>query len=72
MLNGLINNRLEKKVDKIFGIIKEMKEETVGMNIIRKIIEEAVEEKLDRIRMDIQKWKERELEEIIAKTVKEV
>lgn len=69
MQNGSINNRLEKKVDRIFEIIKEMKEETVGKNIIRKIIEEAVEEKLDRIRMEIQKWKTRELEEIIAKTV---
>lgn len=46
-----------------------MKEETIGKNIIRKIIEEAMEEKLDRIRMEIQKWKERELEEIVAKTV---
>jgi len=58
------------KIDAICKMIREIKNEMVGKQLIREVITEAVEEEMDRVRTEIQTWKEAELESMISGIIK--
>lgn len=61
---------MDSKIEAIYKMIKEIKNEMIGKDLIKKIIMEAIDEELDRVRQEIQTWKEAELESLVSDTIK--
>lgn len=51
-------------------MIKEIKNEMIGKDLIKKAITEAIGEEMDRVRTEIQTLKEAELESLVSSTIK--
>jgi len=64
---SISGSTMDSKIDAICKMIKEIKNEMVGKQLIKKVITEAVEEEMDRVRTEIQTWKEAELESMIRR-----
>jgi len=63
---GISGGTTDCKIDAIYKMIREIKSEMVGKQLIRQAITEAVEEEMDRVRVEIQTWKEAELESMVS------
>jgi len=61
---------MDSKIDAIYRMIREIKNEMVGKNLIKQAITEAVDEEMDRVRQEIQTWKEAELKTILSSIIK--
>lgn len=61
---------MDSKIEVIYKMIKEIKNEMVGKDLIKKVITEAIEEEMDRVRQEIQTWKEAELESLVSSAIK--
>jgi len=61
---------MEDKIEVIYKMIKEIKDEMIGKNLIKRTITEAVNEEMDRIRQEIQSWKEEELKSLVSSVVR--
>lgn len=66
----ILESIMESKVEIIYKVIKEIKDEMIDKTFLKRAIQEAVEEEMDRIRVEIQTWREVELEQIISSTIK--
>lgn len=62
-------NKLDAKIDFVYKLIKEIKNEMVGKEIIRGIIIEIIDEEMDRIRRELQHWRMEELEQRLSAAV---
>lgn len=62
---------LNSKIDKLYELIKEIKDEIIGKNLIKRIITEALDEEMDRVRQEVQHWRTCELRSMISEVVKE-
>lgn len=62
---------MDAKIDAIFKITRDIKNEMVGKDLIKQAITEAVDEEMDRVRQEIQTWKEAELKSIMTSIIKE-
>lgn len=56
----ILDSILESKVEATYKMIKEIKDEMIGKTFLKRAIQEAVEEEMDRIRVEIQTWSEAE------------
>lgn len=63
-------NIKDTKIDNIYKMVQEIKDEMIGKNILRRAITEVIEEEMNRVREEIQHWKFYELETIISEAVK--
>lgn len=61
---------MDKKIDTLYLLVKEIKNEIIGKNLIKNAIKEAIDEEMVRIRHEIQTWKEIELELLISKVMR--
>jgi len=61
---------MDKKIDTLYLLVKEIKNEIVGKNLITNAIKEVIDEEMDRIRQEMQTWKEIELELFISKVIR--
>lgn len=50
--------------------MKEIKDEMIGKDLIKIVITEAIDKEMDRVRQEIQIWKEAELESLVSSTIK--
>lgn len=64
------DSNMESKVEDIYKMIREIKDEMIGKTFLRRAIQEAVEEEMERVRVEIQTWREAELEQIINTAIK--
>lgn len=60
----------EDKIDIVYRMVKEIKNEIVGKEVLKNVITEAIDEEMDRIRKEIQHWKCEELGAMIGEAVK--
>jgi len=68
--NRTSGRTMEDKIEAIYKMIKEIKNEMIGKDMIKRAITEAVEEEMDRVRVEIQTWKEAELESMVSGIIK--
>lgn len=54
----------------LYKLLKEIKNDIIEKDLIKNVITEAIDEEMDRIRQEIQTWKEAELEVIVSKIIK--
>ena len=62
---------MDSKIDAIYKMIREIKNEMVGKDLIRQVITEVVDEEMEKVRHEIRMWKEAELKPMINRIVKE-
>lgn len=60
---------MASKIETIYKMIKEIKSEMIGKDLIKKVITEAIDEEMDRVRQKIQDWKEVKLESLVSDTI---
>ncbi|KMQ95301.1 hypothetical protein RF55_4490 [Lasius niger] len=58
------------KIDALYKMITEIKNDLVGKKLIKNIIKETIKEEIDRVRQEILSWKETELELYISRIVR--
>lgn len=56
----------------IHKMMKEIKNEMIRKDLFKIVITEAIDEEMDRVRQEIQTWKEAELESLVSSTIKVV
>lgn len=61
---------MDSKIEAIYKMMKEIKDEMIGKDLLKKVITEAIDEEMDRVRTEIQTWKEAELESLVRDTIK--
>lgn len=60
---------MDSKIDGIYKLLIEMREEVISRECIKQMITEVISEEMDKIRMEIQKWKIAEIETLINQAV---
>lgn len=60
----------DTKIDNIYKMVQEIKDEMIGKNVLRRAITEAIDEEMKRVREEIQHWKSYELEALISEALK--
>lgn len=66
----ITDNIMESKIEAMYKMIIEIKDEMVGKAILKRVVQEAVREEVDRVREEIQTWRENELGQMIKSTIK--
>lgn len=66
----LYGNNMSGKIDDLYKMIKEIKDDMIGKNLIKNIITEVINEEINRVKQEIMAWKETELELLISKIVR--
>jgi len=61
---------MDGKINRIYKLLVEMKEEVISRDYIKQVIAEIVNDKMDRIREEMQQWKTVEMETLISQAVK--
>jgi len=61
---------VDVKIENIYKLIKEIKNEMIGKDMIKNIIKETIEEEIDKIRVQLQQWKTYELKTVVSEMVK--
>jgi len=61
---------MKDKIETIYKMIKEIKDEMVEKDLIKRAITEAVNEEMNRTRQEIQSWKEDELKSLVSSVVR--
>lgn len=59
----------EKKIDSMYRMVEEIKNQILGREVIRRI-REVIDEEVNKIRQEIKNWKGTELESLIGKVVR--
>lgn len=62
-------NTMDNKIEMMYDMIKCIKNEMVGKDLIKKVIKEIIDEEMDRARREIQHWKEVELGSLVQNIV---
>lgn len=61
---------MENKIDSLYKLVKEVKDEIIGKDMIRTVIMEAIKEEMDRVKAELQQWKVTDMESLISTVVK--
>lgn len=63
-------DNMDNKIENIYKLLKETKDEMMGKEMIRNIIRETLEEEMNKIREQLQQWKTQELEALVREMVR--
>lgn len=69
-LSNAENKTMDDKIETIYRLVKEMKKEMIAKELLKRVITEAIDEEMNRVREEIQHWKFYELEKAISGAVK--
>lgn len=61
---------MENKIDSLYNMVKEVKDEIIEKEVIRKVITETITEGMNRVKAELQHWRVAELESLISTVVK--
>lgn len=61
---------MEDKIDTVYRMVKEIKNEIVGKKVLKEVITEAIDEEMERVRQEIQHWRCEELGAMIGEAVR--
>jgi len=61
---------MDGKINRIYKLLVEMKEEVISRDYIKQVIAEVVNDEMDKIREEIQQWKTTKLEPLIGQAVR--
>lgn len=62
----ILGSSTDNKIDALYKLIKEIKDEILGRDLIKKVIAEAIEEEMSKVKHELQSWKEVELEKLLV------
>jgi len=64
------SDSIDGKIENVYKLLKETKNEMIGKEMIKKFIKETLEEEMRKIREQLQQWKTHELRELVSDIVR--